>query len=122
MCLTQQDFASVIETVQINYLSWATLTFIQIAFFFLQSCLNCLYFSFFLVKSLKLFFVSTKSKKFQQKMDKLEKTTFALKFEMQGKPFKTDSNISSICLSITALLKLTLQCLFTLLVSNKIPK
>ena len=55
-------------------------------------------------------------------MDKLQKTAFALKFEMQGKPFKADLDILSIRLSITGLLKLTLQCPFSLLVSNKIPK
>ena len=54
-------------------------------------------------------------------MDKLQKTAFALKFEMQCKLLKADLNIISIHLSITALLKLTLHCSFPLLVSNKIP-
>ena len=54
-------------------------------------------------------------------MDKLQKTAFALKFEMQCKLIKADLNILSIRLSITALLKLTLDFPFPLLVSNKIP-
>ena len=50
-------------------------------------------------------------------MDRLSKTAFTLKSEMQGNLLKL-----SIRLSITALLKLNLHRLFPLLISDKIPK
>ena len=120
MFLTR-DFASVMETVQVNvqFLGNFDLYTGYLHCFF-QSCLNCFFFSFFLTKSLKLFFVYKKFKKFQQKMNKLQKTAFSLK--PVGKPVKANLNILSIRLSITALSKINLHCPFPLLVSNKIPK
>lgn len=88
------------------------------------------FFSTFMIKSLRLFFVPQNLKtepKFKKLLTKrktitINKIAFALKFEIQDKFFTGDLNKLTIHPNITALIKLNLRCLFPLLFFNKTHK
>lgn len=120
MFLTQRIIFQINVRLSLGYFNLYTKGYFLFCLLSLKLNYYFYFFSTFMIKSLRLFFVSQNLKtepKFKKLLTKrktitINKIAFAFKFEIQDKCFAGDLNKLTIHPNITALIKLNLRCPF----------
>ena len=120
MFLTQRIIFQINVRLPLGYFNLYTKGYFLFCLLSLKLNYYFYFFSTFMIKSLRLFFVSQNLKtepKFKKLLTKrktitINKIAFAFKFEIQDKCFAGDLNKLTIHPNITALIKLNLRCPF----------